>query len=298
MWMPADRALVGDFGSGQALTDDQFRLLEPLILPAKPGGRPRTTDIRCLLDGLFYLVRTGCQWRHLPPPPAFPPWPTVYSYMRAFLRDGVWESIRHHLVVMLREGAGREASPTATIVDTQSVKTTESGGPRGWDAAKRLKGRKRQVAVDTDGLLLGILVHAADIQDADGLGDLLQRIKPLYPWLRAVFADSIYNRLTAMLACFLFGLTLIIVRRVAGSTGFVVQPRRWVVERVRGMPRTGWLGRWRRLSKDYEALPEVSETMVTLAMIRLMLHRLAATGSAALVSLVSGISRPPAQAWL
>ena len=170
---------------------------------------------------------------------------------------------------MLREGTGREASPTAAVVDTQSVKTTESGGPRGWDAAKRLKGRKRQVAVDTDGLLLGVVVHAANIQDADSLGGLLQRVKPLYAWLRAVFADSIYNRLTAMLACFLFGLTLIIVRRPAGSIGFVVQPRRWVVERS-----LGWLGRWRRLSKDYEALPEVSEAMVTLAMIRLMLHRL------------------------
>jgi putative transposase len=270
MWVPADRVLVGDFGSGQALTDDQFRLLEPLIPPAKPVGRPRTTNIRNLLDGLFYLVRTGCQWRHLPPPPIFPPWRTVYEYMRAFLRDGVWESMRHQFVVMLREGAGREASPTAAIIDTQSVKTTESGGPRGWDAAKRLKGRKRQVAVDTDGLLLGVIVHAADIQDADSLGDLLKRIKPLYNWLRAVFADSIYNRLAALLSCFLFGLTLIIIRRAAGSTGFVVQPRRWVVERS-----LGWLGRWRRLSKDYETLQEVSEAMVTLAMIRLMLHRLA-----------------------
>ena len=131
-----------------------------------------------------------------------------------------------------------------------------------------VKGRKRHVAVDTQGLLLGVLVHAASIQDADSAGELLRRIKPLYNWLRAVFADSIYNRLTVMLACFLFGLTLIIVRRVAGRTGFVVQPRRWVVERS-----LGWLGRWRRLSKDYEALPEVSEAMVTLAMIRLMLHR-------------------------
>src|SRR5689334_7525748 len=224
MWTPADRALVGDFGSGQALTDNQFRLLEPLIPPAKPGGRPRTTNMRTLLDGLFYLVRTGCQWRHLPPPPAFPPWRTVYGYMRAFLRDGVWESIRHHFVVMLREGAGREASPTAAIIDTQSVKTTESGGPSGWDAAKRLKGRKRHIAVDTDGLLLGILVHAADIQDADGLGDLLKRLKPLYVWLRAVFADSIYNRLAALLACYLAGLVLIIVRRLAGTAGLVVQP--------------------------------------------------------------------------
>ena len=195
---------------------------------------------------------------------------TIYGYMRAFLREGVWESIRHHFVVLLREGAGREASPSAAIIDTQSVKTTESGGPRGWDAAKRLKGRKRHVAVDTDGLLLGILVHGADIQDADGLGDLLKRVKPLYAWLRVVFADSIHNRLAALLACFLAGLVLIIVRRLAGSTGFVVQPRRWVVERS-----LGWFGRWRRLSKDYEALPEVAEAMVTLAAIRLMLHRLA-----------------------
>ena len=127
MWTPADRAWVGDFGSGQALSHDQYRLIEPLIPPAKPGGRPRTTDMRRLLDGLFYVVRTGCQGRHLPPPPAFPPWPTVYSYFRAFLAAGVWESLRHHLVVMLREGEGREASPTAAIIDTQSVKTTEKG---------------------------------------------------------------------------------------------------------------------------------------------------------------------------
>ena len=143
------------------------------------------------------------------------------------------------------------------------------GGPRGWDGAKRLTGRKRHVAVDTQGLLLGVVVPAAHIQDADGLWDLLKRVKPLYTWLRVVFADSISNRRTALLACFLLGLTLIIVRRAAGTTGFVVQPRRWVVERS-----LGWLGRWRRLSKDDEELPEVSEAMATLAMIRLMLHRL------------------------
>jgi putative transposase len=141
---------------------------------------------------------------------------------------------------------------------------------RGWDAAKKVKGRKRHVAVDTSGLLLGVIVHAADIQDADGAGDLLRRLKRLYPWLKAVFADGVYDRLAVLLACFLLGLTLIIVRRLAGSEGFVVVPRRWVAERM-----LGWLGRWRRLARDYEGLPEVSETMVKLAMIRLMLHRLA-----------------------
>jgi putative transposase len=144
------------------------------------------------------------------------------------------------------------------------------GGPRGYDAAKKIKGRKRHVAVDSGGLLLGAIVHAADIQDADGVGVLLRRLKQLYPWLKVVFADGAYDRLAALLACFLLGLTLVVIRRLAGTDGFAVVPRRWVVERT-----LGWLGRWRRLARDYEELPEVSETMVKLAIIRLMLHRLA-----------------------
>src|SRR3954451_2409199 len=135
MWTAETRALGGDFGAGQALSDEQYALLVPMIPPAKPGGRLRTTDMRRLLDGLFYLVRTGCQCRHLPTPPAFPPWRTIYGYMRAFASAGVWEAIRHHLVVMLRERDGREPSPTAAIVDTQSVKTAEKI-PCGWMAAR------------------------------------------------------------------------------------------------------------------------------------------------------------------
>ncbi len=128
MWTAESRAFVGDFGAGQALSDDQYALLAPLIPPPKPGGRPRTTGMRRLLDGLFYLVRTGCQWRHPPPPPAFPPWRTIYGYMRAFADAGVWETIRHHLVTMLREREGKEPSPSAAIADTQSIKATEKGG--------------------------------------------------------------------------------------------------------------------------------------------------------------------------
>src|SRR4051812_15931467 len=129
MWTAQSRAFVGDFGAGQALSDEQYALLVPLIPPAKPGGRPRTTDMRRLLDGLFYLVRTGCQWRHLPPPPAFPPWRTIHGYMRDFASAGVREAIRHHLVLSPRKRQGREHGHTAAIVDTQSVKTTGKGGP-------------------------------------------------------------------------------------------------------------------------------------------------------------------------
>ncbi len=117
MWTPGDRALVGDYGAGQALVDDQWRLLQPLVPPAKPGGRRRATDMRRMLDSLFYVLRTGCQWRHLPPPPAFLPWPTVCGCFRALLDAGVWEAMRHHLAVMLREGAGRGPSPTAAVID-------------------------------------------------------------------------------------------------------------------------------------------------------------------------------------
>ena len=228
MWTPADRALVGDFGSGQALTDDQFRLLEPLIPPPKRGGRPRTTDMRKLLDGLFYLVRTGCQWRHLPPPPGFPALAhRVRLYARLPARRGVGEyppPLRGHAA------RGRRAVSRSAGSNHRYPECEDHGERRPARLGCRKaaeEGRKRHVAVDTDGLLLGILVHAADIQDADGLGDLLKRLKPLYVWLRAVFADSIYNRLAAWLACYLAGLVLIIVRRPAGTTGFVVQPRRW-----------------------------------------------------------------------
>jgi putative transposase len=205
---------------------------------AAASGVPAVAD---RLRVLPCLPRSGCVGGHAPSP-----------------RDGAARAV----------GAGPE--PDGGHHRHPEREDDGKGGPRGYDAAKKVKGRKRHIAVDSSGLLLGITVHAADIQDADGAWDLLRKIKPLYCWLQLVFADSIYDRLAALLACFLLGLTLIIVRRIAGTTGFVVLPRRWVVERT-----LGWLGRWRRLAKDYEELPEVSEAMATVAMIRLMLHRLA-----------------------
>jgi putative transposase len=267
MWTAETRALVGDFGAGQALSDEQYALLVPLIPPAKPGGRPRSTDMRRLLDGLFYLVRTGCQWRHLPPPPALADDLRLHARLRERGRlGGDPPPPRDDAARARRPGA----QPQRRDRRHPERQDHRKRGPRGWDAAKKVWGRKRHVAVDTSGLLLGVIVHAADIQDADGVGDLLRRLKRLYPWLEVVFADSVYDRLAALLACFLLGLTLIIIRRLAGSEGFVVVPRRWVAERT-----LGWFGRWRRLAREYEELPEVSETMVKLAMIRLMLHRLA-----------------------
>jgi putative transposase len=140
MWTPEDRERVGDYGCGRSLSDEQWRIIEPFIPPEKPGGRHRDVDMRAVLDALFYVVRTGCQWRHLPPPPLFPPSSTVYGYFRRFIDEGVWEAIRHHLVMEVREREGREASPTAAIIDSQSVKTTEKGGSAVTMPARRSTG--------------------------------------------------------------------------------------------------------------------------------------------------------------
>lgn len=269
MWKKETRERVGDYGAGQALTDQQFSAIKQFIPAPKPGGRRRTTDMRSALDGMFYVTRTGCQWRHLPPPPFFPPWQTVYGYFRLFNSTGVWETIQHSLVMEEREIAGREASPTVGIINSQSVKTTEAGGVRGYDAAKKVKGRKRHIVVDTLGLVLAIVVHAGDIQDRDGAKLVIKELRKLYCWIKVVFADNGYNSIALAAFCFVHGgMALIIVRRAAGMIGFKVLPKRWIVERT-----FGWLGRCRRLSKDYEKLPEVSAAFLRLAMIRLLLQR-------------------------
>ena len=170
------------------LTDEQWALLEPLLPPAKPGGRPRSVDLREMVNALLYLLRTGCPWDLLPK--ELPANSKVFGYFRRWWEDGTWQILHAKLVVAAREQAGREASPTAGIVDSQSVRTTEAGGPRGYDAGKKINGRKRHILVDTLGLLLVVVIHAANIQDRDGLALVCRRLRRRFPWLRLVFADG------------------------------------------------------------------------------------------------------------
>lgn len=252
---------------GSDLNDDQWNAIAPLIPPAKPGGRPRTVDMREILNAIFYVVRSGCAWRLLPHD--MPVWSTVYDYFRQFRKAGVWQCIHDTLRVQVRCQEGRQESPSAAIIDSQSVKTTEKGGPRGYDAGKKINGRKRHLVVDTIGLVLAIVVHEANIQDRDGAKIVLQRLKGRFPRLSLIWADGGYAGKLIDWVVEFASWTLEIVKRNDELTGFHVLPRRWVVERT-----FGWIGRHRRLSKDYEQLPENSETMVLIAMIYLMSRRL------------------------
>jgi transposase len=251
------------------LSDEEFALLSPLLPAAKPRGR-KPTEARCILDAMFYLIRAGCPWRLLPK--CFPPFTTVQNRFYAWRDSGLWEQILAVLVMAVREAEGKEAAPTVVIVDSQSVKTTEAGGPRGYDAGKKVKGRKRHLAVDTLGLPIQCQITAADVQDRDALPDLLEAVSRKSPWVKLAFMDGGYaGDETARAAFEASRIHISVVKRTDRAVkGFIVLPKRWIVE-----PTFGWLNRSRRLAKDFETLIESSLAWFMLALTALLVRRIA-----------------------
>jgi putative transposase len=219
------------------LSDVEWQRIQPYLPAPKSGGRPRVHTLREILNAIFYIVRSGCTWRMLPHD--LPPWKTVYHYFRLWRKDGTWERINSALRVEVRVAAGREPEPSAAVIDSQSVKTTETPGVRGYDAGKKVNGRKRHLLVDTLGLVLMVVVHAANIQDRDGARLLLEKARGRFPRLRLIWADGGYTGKLVDWVKTLCLWVLEIVKRSDDVKGFQVLPHRWVVERT-----FGWLGRY------------------------------------------------------
>lgn len=252
------------------VTDDQWSRLEPLIPAPKLGGRPARYERREIVNAVFYQLRGGAAWRLLPHD--LPPWGITYHYWRTWRKDGTWERLHDSLRGEVRQAAGREPTPSAAIIDSQSVKTTDRGGEHGYDAGKKINGRKRHVLVDTMGLVWLVVVTAAATQDRDGAQLLLAVLATQIRRLRVIWADGGY---AGRLVDWVWRLRkwgkvrLELVSRSAKGKGFQRLPHRWIVERT-----FGWLNRWRRLSKDYEHLMQTSECTIRVVMIYLMVRRL------------------------
>ncbi|MCA1626636.1 MAG: IS5 family transposase [Acidobacteria bacterium] len=255
----------------QSVTDGEWQYLKRCLPKQKQAGRPPTHAQREILNAIFYLVRTGCAWRYLPKD--YPKWKTVYHYFREWRIDGLWKRINKRLRRMLRKRAGKQAQASAAILDSQSAKTMDTAREQtGYDAGKRVKGRKRHILVDTLGLLMVVVVHAAHVSETAGARLVLTQLERRFWRLRLIWLDGGYKlSLCEWVTTLERWRTLKIeqVKRSDDQQGFVILPKRWIVERT-----FGWLIKHRRLSKDYEALCETSEVMVYAAMIRLMLARL------------------------
>jgi putative transposase len=255
------------------VTDEQWQIIRALLPPRKKRGRP-PVDRRRIINAIFYVNRTGCQWRALPHD--FPKWKTVYTVFWRWRKEGLWQKINDALRERVRMAAGKKRTPTAAVIDSQSVKTTEVGGEeRGYDAGKKINGRKRHIVVDTLGLIMAVVVHGAYWPDQLGAVLVFWRMRDKFRRLKVVFADFAYSR-DGLVETVKegFGWILQTVLRPVGLKGFVVLPKRWIVERT-----FAWLSRCRRHSKDYERNPETSEAMVLITMINLMSRRLAAAKS-------------------
>lgn len=260
--------MAGTSGFYTDLNDAQWTIIAPLMPPARPGGRPRTTCVRSVVDAIFYLLRTGCQWRLLPR--CFPPWSTVHHYLRAWQRQGVWVRLHRAVYAVARAAAGRSACPSLVIMDGQSIKTTERGGVRGFDGHKLIRGRKRHILVDTLGLIIASRVEPANMPDQRAGARLLAGLRALFPAIRTVMADAGHqSRKLARDLLRQDGWRLRITHR--GQRAFRIKGLTWIVERS-----FAWLGRNRRFSKDYEYKVQTSEALIDIAAVRLMLNRIAA----------------------